>query len=110
MGIRTNCRGRNGGAFGDKEGHRRAKLFVNGVSNMLDYLKQLKSGKVTQERHEAVWNRLHQMLLVNVKWTLLNHNRDVNTLHFKDDVPKPTQTFDIPGLPRNLGGPGRQIR
>jgi hypothetical protein len=98
MGIRTNCRDRNGKVFSDKEGHRRAKLFVNGVSDMLDYVKQLKSGKITQERHNAVWTRLHKMLLVHVKWTLLNHNRDVNTLHFKYDVQKPTPKFDIPGL------------
>ena len=41
-------------------------------------------------------------LLTNVKWTLVNHNRDVDTLHFKYTVPEPRQIIDVPGFPRDL--------
>jgi hypothetical protein len=89
MGIRTNCRDSNGIPFNEE--HRRAKLFVKGVTNMLDYMKKIKTGQITKKRHNAVWSNIQNTLFINKKWTLLNHNKDVEILHFKFGVPKPTR-------------------
>jgi len=65
------------------------KVFVKGYENFLDYVKDIQKGEVTKEEHIQLFQFLYKTVLpdaelgVEHKLRLINHNLDVNTLHFK---------------------------
>ena len=70
---------------------RSSKVFVNGFSNFLEYVIAIQQGAVTYDQHVELFHiLLAQEHLLN-GYQLVNHNLDVNILHFKF-VPKDDST------------------
>jgi hypothetical protein len=77
--IKTDCLDpKTGNEFTPRSQHRGRKVFVRGAENLLDYIRQLQSQQISFAAHEAVWR---QVLTPNLRF--LNHNKDVDKLHFK---------------------------
>ncbi len=89
--FKTDCKDKNGNVFKDNELNRTNKLFIQGFSNFLDYVRAIKSNKITKYYHRHVWNKILSILSKHTNWTVINHNRDVNTLHFKFEKSSPKE-------------------
>lgn len=79
--LRTNCRQKDGSAY--KEHHRRNTLFVHGFRDFYEYASSIQSGTTPKKLHRHIWNKIRHTLVSNPLYTVMNHNRDVDTLHFK---------------------------
>jgi hypothetical protein len=79
--LRSNCRQKDGSAY--EEEHRRDTLFVHGFRDFYEYTSSIQSGTVPKKLHRRIWNTIRHTLVSNPLYTLLNHNRDIDTLHFK---------------------------
>ena len=82
--IKTDCdRMENGNHVKDKLYPGFFKVFVKGYKNLYDYINKIKKNKLNKSDHKLIFDILikNQMNL-NDK-SLINHNLDVKTLHFK---------------------------
>lgn len=83
--IKSPCRSADNKVYTDLI--RKYKVFVRGYKNFFDYIKHIQNGKMTKEFNRKVWGIiLYNWRFVNRnigKAYLINHNTDINILHFK---------------------------
>ena len=84
--VKTACNPQGKGeryARGDR--HRELKVFVQGFRDFAAYIAALKSGRVSRADNAKLWGLLKAdwASLGTAEFDLINHNLDVNILHFK---------------------------
>ena len=62
---------------------RSSKVFVNGFTNFFEYVKSIQQGYVTYDQHIELFDILLTQAKLFSGYKLVNHNLDVNILHFK---------------------------
>jgi hypothetical protein len=78
----------SGNAYPAEQRHKSAKIFVEGYESLKDYLRGIVSGTVSTAQNQALWRFVFERwaALDNFQnFALVNHNLDVNVLHFKFD-------------------------
>ena len=81
--LKTNCRDRRGNAFPDSQYHRSRKIFVRNVRNLYEYVKNIQLGTYSRRSHDTLWQSIQDVLMTRPDLTVVNHNIDVDMLHFK---------------------------
>ena len=79
--TKTDCVDHNNRPFTDRL--RSWKIFVYGCKNLYEYIRDLQSGHMRPDEHKYIWDQILNRLRMDETITVLNHNKDVNTLHFK---------------------------
>jgi hypothetical protein len=79
--IKTQCRDRNGHPMVDPM--RKRKMFIHGVRNFFEYVQKIQNKSICMHEFQHVWRRIYEVLLEFPHFTIINHNLDVDTLHFK---------------------------
>jgi hypothetical protein len=100
--LRHSCTQADGRAFSVSDTHRKLKVFVDGFDNLYDYVVAVQRDAVTLAFNQKLWQYIGDVLDENPQFLVMNHNMDVDTLHFKF-VPKP---FDTRKLLTPVGGGG----
>ena len=59
------------------------KVFVKGYHNLYEYIQSIKKNKTTKKDHQLLFDKILQNQLFLNDRSLINHNLDVKTLHFK---------------------------
>lgn len=87
--IKTNCKNPvTGKNYQNKDNLSIYKVFVKGYNNLGDYIKSIQSGKISKVNHIKLFSKIFKIksdleLILGKKIKLINHNLDVNILHFK---------------------------
>lgn len=81
--IKTDCdRMEDGKPVKDKSYPGFFKVFVKGYKNLYDYIKAIQKNKLDKKDHKLIFDILIKTTTFNDR-SLINHNLDVKTLHFK---------------------------
>ena len=86
--VKTGCVDpRTGQNYPSTKLNKQSKVFVNGYESLIDYIIDIQNDRVSYQNHVKLFTFLEKKLQ-NLKSqgfnvTLVNHNRDVNILHFK---------------------------
>ena len=87
--IKTNCKNPvTGKNYQNKDNLSIYKVFIKGYNNLGDYIKSIQSGKISKVNHIKLFSKIFKIksdleLMLGKKIKLINHNLDVNILHFK---------------------------
>ena len=100
--LRYSCKQADGRVFSESDSHRKQKVFVDGFDNLYDYVVAIQRGAVTIAFNHKLWRYIGGVLDKYPRFLVVNHNMDVDTLHFKF-VPIP---FDDCKLLSPVGGGG----
>jgi hypothetical protein len=83
--IKSPCRSAENNVYANPI--RKHKVFIKGCENFFDYIKNIQSGKISKEFNRKMWDVIlcnWRSVNRNIgKAYLINHNTDVNILHFK---------------------------
>lgn len=81
--VKTDCRNQHGDRFEDEEQYRGRKLFIYGSKNLYEYIQHIQTNKISSFEFTSTWRRIYNTLLEFPNFTIVNHNLDIDTLHFK---------------------------
>ena len=82
--IKTDCdRMENGKSVKDRSYPGFWKVFVKGFHNLYEYILSIQKNKVDKKDHKLLFDLLRKNQLFLNDRSLINHNLDVKTLHFK---------------------------
>ena len=82
--VKTECdRIENGKPVKDKSSIGFYKVFVKGFHNLYEYILSIQSNKTDKKDHQLLFDLLLKNQLFLNDRSLMNHNLDVKTLHFK---------------------------
>jgi hypothetical protein len=91
----------DGRAYPEQQRHKSAKVFVWGFESFKDYLRAVATGTVSLDLNKALWRFVFEQWTSLDKaqnFVLVNHNRDVNTLHFKFEPAAATNPTGPPNV------------
>ena len=85
--IKTICNHPQGGAYPKDQRNKMYKVFVKGYQTFYDYILDIQNGTISRSKNKSLWKKLLNILTrlrkKNKNIQIINHNTDVNTLHFK---------------------------